>query len=388
MQLLLETLDLTDGTRHIQSYDFGRPRLSASAAAHDAAGNHPFGFPGDRHDDVEFTLDVIVSGASAAAVEANVSDMLALCQPGARFTLTPGEATGSRTTFARTWTEPRIVHEGSWAVVTLAGTRCPYWHGAQVDTADVELVDTGGSVDIVCEGDVPALTRYYVDGPGSGVVLAAFPADGDLVPRATEDATVTLTNANAWYTLATRTLVEAAYDGSFLGVARMTTPAAATTKVRLLVTTGGIEDPGDYSIAANPGSAEAVAIGPAIVPATGWARDYPETTVELQASCSVPGEDVSLEDWWLLPAPCPQNAGAIAVHAGGSMVLDGLPEGEPNVYGWDYATSSILGSELADTVLLGWPMLRPGTTTVHVIFGTGTGGHLRVSHVPRYLLPA
>lgn len=393
MQMLLETLDLTADDRYIQRYDFGAPRLSADAAAWDAAGNHPMGYPGDRHEDADVLLEVVIGGTDSADVESRVAEVLALCVPNAKITFTEGAASGSRYTFVRNWSEPRLTHNGTWAVLTLTGTRCPYWHGAQVDVAEAELVDGYGAQDVSSSGDVTALTRYYVTGPAGteGIALAVRAADAGFDWESDETDTVTMTLADTWYEAVSRTVTDAAYADRFLVAVRCQNNADAVTRLRVAVTAAGVTETSVHSVCAKRDTAgyETVLIGPVTVPLVAYLT-FPDTVIKVECSTDEAAATIDIDTMHLVPVPSGAGASAAIVHLDDTMCLDGLPESRPSVYAYNRANDTIGASTLAASTLFGWPMLRPGANTIHVLCSAETEGtgYISVSHVPRYLLPA
>jgi hypothetical protein len=370
MQTYIGSFDLTGEGCQIESYSFGAPRLKSDAATWDASGNQPLAFPGDRHDDCDFELTLTMRGGSASAVEANIVLLLAAFQPGATLTHTEGEASGSRYTFIRTVTEPEISrHVGGWATVTLKGTRCPYWHGTQVEIEE-SAIDTFGSVDVgVVPGDVPALTRYYASGTGD-IVLAVRGTDAGFTW--TEDGD-TLALGASYADVCSRTVTTSSYAGRFLIAAQVD----ADAQMRVAVTTGGATVYSKMSVA----ESGTVLIGPVTLPATGFTRDFPSTDITVQAKGT---GALTVSKWALVPIPSPLTTDAAVVHLDSTLCLDGIPQTAPNAYSWDRDTDTFGASTLDKLTPYGWPMLRPGTNTLYAHFT----GHLSASYIPRYLLPA
>lgn len=393
MQTLIGSLDLTGADYQIESYDFGVPRLKSDAAMWDVD-HAPLAYPGDRHEDADFELTVTVRGGSAATVEANLSALLAAFVPNAVLRHTEGEATGSRYTYVRSVTDPRIIeHVGGWLSVTIRGTRCPYWHGAQVEVTEASVANNFGTVDVEnVPGDVCALTRYYLSGPSgtTGLTLSVRPKDTGFTwsqdESGTSDATMlggakknTTLSADYAAVSSVRTLTTASYAGRFLIAARVS--CGAGTKVRANVS--GVYSQMSVCVG---GGVETVLVGPVVLPPKGYTRDFPSTTVSLEAKGT---GSFSLDAWYLVPISGVDKAASI-VHLDSTMCLDGIPLVAPNVYSWTRASDTIGLSTLDKATPYGWPMLRPDDNTLYVSFAAPTlgTGYVSASYIPRYLLPA
>lgn len=391
---------LTASGIQLEAYEWGAPKLKADAAVWDAAGNEPNAYAGDRHDDCSFTLTCICMASTASATDAKIAALVAAVVPNASLTVTEGLSANTRYTYVRTVSEPKVErHFGTWARVTLTGTRCPYWHGDAVAVAEVAINNSRGTVDVAdVPGDVCALTRYYLAGPAgtTGMVLGVKETDAGFTSEQDESGTVdgdciggekkNTTLAATWATVSSvRTLTTASYQGRYLICARVSGTAA--DKLRAKVTTGSTIVYSEMSVLSG-GGLETVITGPVTIPATAWTRDFPSTTVELEAKGTV--ATFSLDAWWLIGAPSPLTTDAAIVHLDSTLCLDGIPMLAPNCYAWVRASDDIAASTLDKATPWGWPMLRPGDDTLHVLFSApapGTG-YLSASYVPRYLTSA
>lgn len=397
----LGALDLLSTTYGLlQGYDLGTPALRADAAAWDAAGNQPLAYPGDRHEDVEFTMTFLIYGTSASDAEANLSALTAAFVPGAKLTVTEGSASASRYTYLRSFKGARIErHDGTRIKASFTGIRCPYWHGAEIQLTEGTLADNRGTHTLSpVPGDVTALTRFYVAGPSgtTGIVLAVRDSDTGFTNTSwiqdetgTGDASMvgaakklTTINATTYADISsTRTLATEAYAGRFLIAARVS--GTAGDKVKAVVS--GVASP--VSVCAG-GGVETVLVGPVNIPVGAYTRDFPSTTVKLQAK-GTPGS-FTLDAWWLVPVPSPTTTDAAVVHLDSSLCLDGIPLCAPNAYSWDRTSDTIGTSTLDKCTPWGWPMLRPGNNTLFVYFAAPTlgTGYIGGIYVPRYLTVA